>query len=52
MVADNGESFMGQFLMGQRTGGLALGAKAKGSGTGKKERRHTLSGESLSNRHN
>ena len=43
---ERGESLWGNF-MGQCTGGLALGAKAKGNSTGREQRRHALRGESL-----
>ena len=44
--AENGENHYGAIFMGQCTGGLALGAKAKGSGTGREQRRLALWGES------
>ena len=52
MGAENGENHYGAHFMGQRTRGLAVGAKAKGSGTGREQRRHALWGESLWGRHN
>ena len=52
MGAKSGENHHGVNSMGQCTRGLHKGGKAKGSGTGREQRRHALRGDSLWGRYN